>query len=436
MFWLFGSWGLIKNYPPQKKDPSSELEMVRRNSPARGVRSGRGARSGQGRGRRGARSGRRVARRRVGSLRRSSKKPTIIPLETIQGMMCQLIGRQTRAEDGKTEGIRVARVGAFGLSNLLEKITKSLLEYGAQVLEDGDEGSNMKPKHLMEGLQTNPEVRNAIYRIIEDPGLKSDIAALHGQLKENVPRAASRGQPRGRSSPRRGRSSPKERRSRSRSRSPAERSSPRSGSVRGSEEEIQAFDDEGEVPEDGRPSRRESARERRTGASPAKMRMVRRSPTGRSARMRSAWRSPVGRSSVRMGSLAGMRPVRRSPYSPPEFSDAAGGRQPRRSSRLAMKQRSSVRRSVGGSARMDAAKNYTWTDPAEENRREFIENVPSPGRLVGTAAKMQSIYERRERARQARDDRQIAGRPHARRPISPAREDDEPGDDDDTPVFG
>lgn len=171
--------------------------------------------------------GRGVTRRRARSARRSGSK-VFIPLAVIHRMMSSIVGKQTRARDGKTEGVRVIRTGAFCLSNLTEQIVQGLLKHGAQVLEGG---SKIQPKHLLQGMQKNKAVQRGMFRIIKNPALKEQITELNSQLNETVASGSARGG-RSRSRSRRRESQSPRSRSRSRSRSPARASSGKRSSAR------------------------------------------------------------------------------------------------------------------------------------------------------------------------------------------------------------
>lgn len=228
-----------------------------------------------------------------------------------------------------------------------------------------------------------------------------------------------------------------------------------------------------------RRSTRLTARRGRAGKVPLKTRIALKGPSRRrSARMGSTRKGRAGRDLVEKNlarmrsarrsvpeiqagkSLAGMRPIRRDSDDPDDgpseleyparsprrptssamtgrsgFEDvrSSPGRPP-----IAMLQRSPVKRRPAPQSpkthppRSPARTGSTWSGPAlgpieegEESGEETGETRehPSPGKLVGTAAEMQSVLDRRERQNQAR--RKSLQR---RRTISPVREEEEPED--------
>ena len=158
----------------------------------------RGRRPARRPGRRpGPRSGRQsrgVAKRRTRSVGKPSKEPVAISLATIDRLMKSILGFQTRKADGKTDGIRLTRTGAFGMSYLLENITQELIKQGARLSEAGEDGSTILPKHLP---QTVNEVFTSLHRIINVQQLNDQVASLNSQLNI-VPGRASGGRSRSR----------------------------------------------------------------------------------------------------------------------------------------------------------------------------------------------------------------------------------------------
>lgn len=108
-------------------------------------------------------------------------------------MMKTIVGTQTRTEDGKTDGIRIARTGAFGLSHLLGNVVKELIESAADVLNIQGGGTSILPEHLKEG---QPKFIDALNLLIGDEAAKEGISTVYSQLKANVVPSRARSVPR------------------------------------------------------------------------------------------------------------------------------------------------------------------------------------------------------------------------------------------------